>query len=124
MKRFFKKVFLNNVQLKIFSFILAYACWSLISQSHTDDVWVDASVCFYESEKIAMINAPEKVKINLSGKRAILQSIDTKEAAVHIDPSKLKQGKNMITLSEHQVTLPEEVKITGWSPTHLEIEVN
>jgi len=123
MKAFLKRVLLNNVQLKILSFILAYGSWSMINQSHADDVWIDAPVCFYETDKGLKIACPDQIKINISGTRADLRSIDTQRTAIHIDSRTLKEGDNKIALSEKQVMLPETVKVTGWSPNQLDVKV-
>jgi len=123
MKAFIKRVLLNNVQLKILSFILAYGSWSMINQSHADDVWIDAPICFYETAQGLKIAAPDHVKVNLSGKRVDLRSLDTQCTAIHIDSRTLKEGDNKIALSEKQVMLPETIKVTGWTPSHLDVKV-
>ena len=122
MKLFLKKIFLNNIQIKLFSLILAYAGWSLINQSHTDDIWTDIPVCFYETEKGMKIACADSVKLNLSGKRSSLRSLNMEDIALHIDSRTLAPGKNMITLSDRYVMLPETIKVTGWAPSHLEVE--
>ena len=122
MKLFLKKIFLSNVQIKLFSLILAYAGWSLINKSHTDDIWTDVPVCFYETEKGMKIACADTVKMNLSGKRSDLRSLNIEDIAIHIDSRTLAQGENTITLSERQVMLPETIKVTGWAPSHLEVE--
>ena len=123
MKNLLKKTLSNNVQLKLFSLILCYICWSIVSQSHTDDMWIDAPVCFYETADNQQIHALETVKVNLSGKRCALRAIDRKNTAVHIDTRNLKQGNHIIALSERHVLLPETVQVIGWTPTHLNIKV-
>ena len=123
MKAFIKRILLNNVQLKIFSFILAYGSWSMINQSHADDVWIDAPVCFYETKQGLKIAAPDFVKINLSGKREDLRSLDIQSTAIHIDTRTLQKGENKVALSEKQIMLPETIKVTGWVPSHLDVQV-
>jgi len=123
MKAFLKSVLLNNVQLKLFSLVLGYIGWSIISQSHTDDVWIEVPICFSQTQQVARIKSPETVKVNLSGKRSDLRSLDTKTTAVHIDTRDLKNGEQNVALSEHQLLLPETVRVTGWAPTHVRVNV-
>jgi len=123
MKAFIKRVLLNNVQLKIFSLILAYGSWSMINKSHADDVWIEAPVCFYETAQGLKIAAPDSIKINLTGKRADLRLLDTQSTAIHIDSRTLKKGENKIALSDKQMMLPGTIKVTGWAPSHLDVKV-
>lgn len=123
MQNLLKKILTNNVQLKLFSLILGYLCWSIVSQSHTDNIWIDAPVCFYETADNQQIHAPETIKINLTGKRCALRAIDRKSTAVHIDTHDLKLGKHVIALSERNMLLPETVQVIGWAPTHVPIKI-
>ncbi|MCK5633244.1 hypothetical protein KAH94_05810 [bacterium] len=123
MKNFLKRVFFSNIQIKLFSFALGYICWSIINQSHSDTTWIDIPVYFYQAEKNAMIEAPEMVKVSLLGKRSDLRSLDTSKTAVHIDTRNLKQGEQIITLSEQQTILPEKVKIDRWAPEKISVKL-
>ena len=123
MKTFLKNVHLNNVQRKLFSLVLGYIGWSIISQSHTDTVWVDVCICFSQTQQVARIKSPETVKVNLSGKRSDLRSLDTKATAVHIDTRDLQEGEQNIALSQHHLLLPETVRVAGWAPTHVRVNV-
>ena len=123
MKNLLKKALLNNVQIKLFSLVLGYGLWSIVNQSHADDMWMDIPLCFCETAKTMNVDAPETVKINLTGKRADLRVLDRNGVAVHIDTRRLSAGKNIIALSDRQVLLPETIQITGWAPTHVNINV-
>jgi hypothetical protein len=123
MKTFLKSVLFNNVQLKLFSLILGYVCWSIISETRTDDVWMDIPVCFYQAENNTQIEAPEMVKVRLTGKRPQLRTLDTNKTAVHIDTRNLSDGEQIIALSEHHIMVPDNVQVTGWAPTHMNIKV-
>lgn len=123
MKNLLKRALLNNVQIKLFSIFFGYVCWSIVNQSHTDDMWIDVPVCFDQAIENLHIQSPETVKINLSGRRSDLRAIDINSSAVHIDTRDLKDGKNIIALSERKVLLPETIQVIGWIPTHLKIEM-
>lgn len=122
MKKFLKSVLLSNLHIKLFSLFLAYAGWAILNQSHTDDRWIDVPVYFYETGKDIHVSAPQSVKLNVSGKRSDLRALDTASTAVHIDTRTLKEGKNTVALSERHVMIPETIKVTGWAPSHMEIE--
>ncbi len=124
MKTFLKSVLFNNVQLKLFSLICGYVCWSIISETRTNDVWIDVPVCFYQAKNNCTIKAPETVKVRLTGKRPDLRKLDTKKTAVHIDTRALSEGEQTIPLSDKQIMLPDNVQVTGWAPTHVNVKLN
>jgi len=123
MVNFLKKILLNNVQLKIFSLIFGYLLWSVIGQSHTDDVWMDVPVCFYQTEKNIQIEAPETTKVHLSGKRSDLKNIHTDKTAVHINSCRLKEGDNKVIFNDNDIMVPENVQITGWAPKDIKVRI-
>jgi hypothetical protein len=118
-----KNLFLNNVQIKVFSLVFGYLAWSIISHSHADDAWVQIPVCFSNSETAMKITAPEMVRVNLAGKRSDLRSLDTNATAVHIDTRDLRDGEQSIELSEQHVLTPDSIQVVGWAPTHINVIV-
>jgi len=123
MKTLLKRALLNNVPIKLFSLILGYGLWSIISQSHVDDRWVDIPVYFCQTAENLHVKAPETVKINISGKRSDLRNLDRNDVAVHIDTRTLAAGKNTVALSDRHLIIPENVQVTGVAPTHVDVNV-
>ena len=123
MESFLKRIILNNVQLKLFSLFFGYIFWSIISQNHTDDVWMEVPVSFYKTEQISNIEAPETTKVRLSGKRSYLSSLKMDKTAIHIDGRKLKEGDNKVVFKDNNIIIPEQIKVTGWAPRNIQIKV-
>ena len=69
------------------------------------------------------INAPEKVSINLTGKRSDFYNIDFKELAVHLDTKNMKMGKNNIKVTSSNLFLPNQIKLLNYIPSNLVVEV-
>lgn len=123
MKNLLKNVFLNNVQIKVFSVIFGYLTWSMLGLSHADTAWINIPVCFTSSETALNITAPETVRVRLAGKRSELRLLDTKATAVHIDTRDLREGEQSIELSDRYVFIPDSLHVVGWAPTHINIIV-
>jgi len=123
MKQILKKIFLNNAQIKIISLILGYSFWHIVSQSHTSNIWLEAPICFYQAPKNIDIEAPEKIKIQLSGKRADLYTINTETLAFHINMQDTQAGNQVIRISENQLLLPESIKMVRCYPANIAISV-
>lgn len=123
MKTMLKNVFLNNINLKVFSLIFGYLTWSFIGHSHSDSAWITVPVCFASCQTNLQVTAPENVRVHLAGKRCDLQKLDTNTTAVHIDTRDLKEGEQRIELSDHHVLIPDSLHVIGWAPTHIHVLV-
>jgi len=118
-----KKSILNNLTLKVVSFIIAYGFWHIASQARPIDIWLDVPVCFYTVPRAFTLDAPEKIRINLSGRRVDLYGLDTKNLGVHINGATLHAGANMVEISNRTLFLPERIKLINYSPLNASINV-
>jgi len=123
MKHSLRKIFLSNAQIKIISLILGYSFWYIFSQSHACNIWVDAPISFYNIPKNLQIEAPEKIKMQLSAKRADLYTIDKKTVAFHIDMQNAKRGDTIIQPLEEQLLLPQSIKMVRCYPANIAISI-
>jgi len=123
MKSILKKIFLNNAQIKIISFILGYSFWYLLSQTHVANIWLNAPICFYNTPENLQIEATEKVKILLSAKRADLYTLDKETLAFHIDMQGAKIGNRIMKLEETQLFLPNNIKLIRQYPANIALTI-
>jgi len=123
MKHSLRKIFLNNAQIKIISLILGYSFWYIFSQSHVCRIWVDAPISFYNTPENLQIEAPEKIKIQLSAKRADLYTIDKETLAFHIDMQDAKKGNVNTQLQQEHLLLPESIKMVRCYPANIAVSV-
>jgi len=123
MKQMLKKIFLNNTQIKIISLILGYCFWYVVSQSHVSNITIDVPICFYKINSDLQIEAPEKIKIQLSAKRADLYTINMETLAFHINMQDVTQGDHVLKLSEEQLLLPESIKLARCYPANICIAI-
>lgn len=123
MKQTLKKIFLNNAQIKIISLILGYSFWHIVSQSHVTSIWLEAPICFYQKPQHTQIEAPEKIKIQLSGKRADLYTIDMETVAFHINIKNIQTGNKIIKITKDQLLLPETITLVRCYPANIVVSV-
>jgi len=118
-----KKIFLSNAQIKIFSLILGYSFWYLFSQMHVSNIWLDASLYFYNLPENLQIEATDSIKIQLSAKRADLYTIDRETLAFHIDMQNAKTGNIVMKLKEEQLLLPDTIKLVRHYPVNIALTI-
>jgi len=123
MKITIKKIFLNNAQIKIISLLLGYSFWYVLSQTHIANIWLDVPISFYKLPKNIQVDAPEKIKIQLSGKRADLYTIERENLAFHVTMDDANTGCRTIKLSQEQLLLPNSIKLVRCKPTNIQIAI-
>jgi len=78
---------------------------------------------FYNTPENLPIEAPEKIKIQLSAKRADLYTINKETLAFHIDMQDTNEGNIITQLKEEQLLLPESIKMVRCYPANIAIAI-
>lgn len=118
-----QQLIFNNVVLKVTSLILGYCLWSMLGDLFQSTLWINVPLCFYNNEKNITIDAPESIQVMLSGKRSHLYNISSADLAIHINLNNLKSGDNYYILTDKNLFLPAEVKLTDYNPHNLMIKL-
>lgn len=113
----------NNLILKLFSVVLGYILWSIMSQSHITTSQFAIPIFFYNIPQHTKIVAPETVSIQLRGTKKILRTLSTEPLAAHIDVQPLKGGDNLISLSKSTLFLPNQVELLQAIPSPLVVSL-
>ncbi len=116
-----KTILIKNTPLKICSFILGYAVWSIFSGIQTITQELTVPLCFYQIPTTIDFDAPETVNITLSGKKSQLTSIKMQDFAIHIDARNLPLGNSPIAITAERLFLPESIKLVHYSPAPIMI---
>lgn len=112
---------LNNLSLKILSLLFGYTLWTTISTPQKISLTLKAPLSFFHEED-KVIDAPEYILVNLSGKRSEFYKI-SQTLAFHIDADLLKSGKNIMFLDKKQLYLPSSVQLISCAPSQIQITV-
>lgn len=122
-KIFLKKILCSNAPLKAVALILGYSFWYLLGHGHTINIWLKMPLSFYQIPEHLTLHAPDKVDINLSGKRSDLYNLDKNKLAVHINAQKLFLGDNNLSITAETLFLPDTIKLIDYKPSNILIEV-
>src|SRR3990172_9535257 len=101
-----KKNVWRNAPLKVISLILGYTFWYIFGNSHTCTAWITVPLCFYNVPTAQTVRAPETISVKIAGKRADLRALDPEQLAIHINAQELQQGRNLITITNDALFLP------------------
>jgi hypothetical protein len=114
----------NNLTLKVISLIMGFTFWFVWSDKQPTSCRVDVPLCVYNVPENAQFDAPETVKIQLSGKLKDLYDLDLDNLAVHIDGATLREGNNQCIVKNEQLLMPDDVKMTHCKPSNIMISYN
>jgi hypothetical protein len=124
MKYLNKTIVTNNLTLKALSFIMGYTFWFVWSQTQTMSYTLDVPLCVYNTPETAQFQAPEKVKVQLSGTLQDLYNLDLNNLAIHVDGSTLHEGNNQCVVKNEQLFVPDGIKMTHYAPSNITISYN
>lgn len=118
-----KKTMWRNTSLKLTALVFGYTFWYIFGQSHTSSAWITVPLYFYNVPKQLAIKDPETVTLKIIGKRSDLRLLDTTQLAIHINAEELTPGKNLLTLNEQSIFLPEPIKLVHYLPSNPTVEL-
>lgn len=124
MKPLNKALITNNLTLKVVSLIMGFTFWFVWSDKQPATYRVDVPLCLYNIPEHAEFKAPESVKVELSGKLKDLYDLDLNNLAIHIDGATLHEGNNQCIVSNEQLLMPDDVKMTHCAPSNIVISYN
>lgn len=119
-----KSVFESNNFLIIISLIIGYCLWSLLSNNFQASLNLDIPISFYNKQESNIIESPEFIKIELKGKKDILNNLDKQNLVIHIDAQELKSGDQLYAISNKNIFLPNGVFLNNYSPNNFIIKLN
>lgn len=117
------RTLINSSQfLKITSLFFGYSLWVILSQQQVTSTTVEVPLCFNNTHGILIQNAPEKITIELKGKRKYLQAVDYKSLAAHINAQELNEETNIVTITEEQLLLPSCITVSMSTPVQINVK--
>lgn len=109
--------------LKLLALIFGCSLWYIFSQSRIDTLSLDIPLCFYGTEKITHLDAPEKIQITVCGLRSDLVSLDIQQLVAHVDACKLNPKITHIAIESHNIFLPATIKLVHYNPAPIPVHV-
>jgi len=115
---------LNNRYLKIAASCLVACCvWWHWQEYHIIERTYNVPCCYY-NEGNHQVQIPDDLTILLRGKRRDLSMIEENSLALHIDLSEMSKGKHRLIIDNHNLFLPEAIKVVHWKPIHSAIVIS
>lgn len=118
MKLSIKNLLETNLSLKIVSLLFGVSFWAIFTTWHNSSLTTQVPICFYGSNEKRIVDSPETVTVELSGKRSDLLNLDLENLAVHVNSDELIAGENLIELSHEKLFLPCGVKLVHYFPSN------
>jgi hypothetical protein len=114
---------MRTITLKLLALIFGSSLWYMLSQSRTDTIALDIPLCFYGTEKITHLDAPDKIHVTLCGIRADLVALNIEQLIAHVDACKLNPKSSYVTIESHNIFLPATIKLVHYSPAPIPVHV-
>lgn len=119
-----KQIMLHHNFIKLASCIIGYTTWAFIAQHQHITVNQPVSLCFYQTNDLYQIKAPESVVAVISGKRQDIHRYNPEQNAFHIDASTYKEGTHQVTLLNENLFLPDNLKMVQLIPSSITVTIS
>lgn len=116
-----KQFVTSNAFLKCMSLYLGYMLWLTMSNYQGSSMWAEVPLCFYNIPTKITLEAPEKVRVEIQGKKSKLNLINKLALAAHIDAQSFREGPHTIALQSDHLLLPGDFKIARYAPHNIVI---
>lgn len=104
------------------SIIIGYLTWSILAQSNIINKKITVPIVFYNHQNLN-IQTSGQITLEITGQRGIINNIDNKDVAVHIDAQELKLGDNLYIITKENLFLAPDVILSNYNPHMLKINV-
>jgi len=118
-----KQLLLNNLELKIFSIILAILIWYIILGQEIIDAMFYVPIEFQNLPKsLEIVNDHKKVvEITLKGPSAFLNRLSPHDVKVSLDLSAAAKGEKSYYMNDFNIDVPLGVTVTKINPPSMKI---
>lgn len=107
---------------KVAALILGYTLWLFVSSYQWVSHEYTIPVCFYQTNA-RTIQAPETIKIKITGPRNHMHFFNHQQLAMHIDLSAYQDGNHEILLDHTNLFLPEPLKLIELIPSVISLQI-
>jgi YbbR domain-containing protein len=126
-ERIFRRVFIEDWILKLLSMAITVTLWLVVTgQNQPVTTHVSVQLNFVRPQSLEISNDPPRtVDVTLVGSRNKLDKLSAPDLIATIDLTDQRAGERMIRFSERaQLSLPNGIRVTGFSPTAIPIQLD
>jgi len=114
-----KKLFFENLGLKIASVLLAIVLWIFVTSRGQSEMSIDVPPEFKNiPEGIELVSYNVKtVSLNIKGQERFIKNIKPSDIRISLDLGKAKKGEGIYYIAREDVKLPRSITVTNITPT-------
>lgn len=118
-----KKLFTENLGLKIASVFLSIVLWIFVISRGQTEMSIDASLEFKNVPSgLELVNHSAKtISLNIKGQERLIKSVKSSDIRVSIDLSKAKKGETVYYINREDIKLPHAITVTNINPSSIKI---
>lgn len=118
-----KKIFLENLGLKIASVLLAIVLWIFVTSRGQAEMSIDVPLEFKDIPLgLEMVNHNIKmVTLTIKGQEGLIKNLKPSDVRVSIDLSKAKKGEGLYYVQRDNIRIPHGLTVTSIDPSSLKV---
>ncbi|MEW6067224.1 MAG: CdaR family protein [Nitrospirota bacterium] len=118
-----KKVFLQNIGLKITAVIFAILLWLYAVSLGQSEISIDAPVEFKNIPRGLEIvdHGTKAISLSMRGRENLIKNIKPADIRVFIDLSKAKKGENIYYINRGDIKLSRAIAVTSINPSTIKV---
>jgi YbbR domain-containing protein len=118
-----KKLFLENLGLKIAAVLLSIVLWLFVTSRGQSEMSIDVPLEFKNMPSgIEMVNHNIKtISLNIKGQEGVIKNIKPSDIRVAVDLSKARKGEGVYYIERDDVKLPRMITVTSINPMSIKV---
>jgi YbbR domain-containing protein len=118
-----KKIFLENLGLKIASVLLAIVLWIFVTSRGQAEMSIDVPLEFRDIPMgLEMVNHNIKmVTLTIKGQEGLIKNLKPSDVRVSIDLSKAKKGEGLYYVQRDDIKIPHGLTVTSIDPSAVKV---
>ena len=118
-----KRIFLENLGLKIASVLLAIVLWIFVTSRGQSEMSIDVPLQFNDIPVgLEMVNHNIKmVTLTVKGHEGLIKNLKPSDVRVSIDLSKAKKGEGIYYIHRDNIKIPHGLTVTSIDPSSVKV---
>jgi YbbR domain-containing protein len=118
-----KKIFLENLGLKLAALLLSIVLWIFVTSRGQSEISINIPLEYKNIPSSLEIvnNTAKTVSLTIKGYERIVRNINQSDISLSVDMTKAKKGENIYYLDRNDVRLPRAVTVAKIFPSSIKV---
>ncbi|MBE0425869.1 MAG: YbbR-like domain-containing protein [Nitrospirae bacterium] len=118
-----KKLFLENLGLKIAAVLLSIVLWIFVTSRGQLEIFIDVPLEFKNIlSGLEVVNHSVKtVSLNIKGQERLINNLKSSDIKVYVDLNKTKKGENIYHITRADIKLPHGIIVSSINPPSVKV---